>query len=134
KVQLNRILRNLAKVRLGPDSSRLSLGFLPLRMFSSRALMVILSPLESGDWPIFSRLRARGNEVLLICPDPIDFALPSFAQDLPGRLGVRAARVERRLELRKIAQLHIRVIDWQVDQPLSPLVHNTLRQARGLRG
>ena len=130
KVQLNRILRKLAEVSLGPSNADLSLEFLPLRMYSSRALIVILSPLTPGDWPIFPRLRAHGNQGLLICPDPFDFARESFAQDPASRLGVRAARVERRLQLRKIARLHFRVIDWQVDQPLSPLLRDAFSEAR----
>jgi hypothetical protein len=45
-------------------------------------------------------------------------------------LAIRAARVERRLKLRKIAHLHIRVVDWQVSQPLTPLVRTALRQTQ----
>lgn len=127
KVQLNRILRCLAKTRPGSTDSRLGLDYLPLGMFSSSALLVILSPLAPGDWRLFPRLRARGNQGLLICPDTIAFALPSFAQDPAAGLGVRAARAERRLELRRIAQLQVRVIDWQVDQPLSPLLGHVFR-------
>jgi uncharacterized protein (DUF58 family) len=134
KVQLNRILRTLAKVQLSSSTSDVSLDYLPLRIFSSRALILMLSPLTPSDWPVFPFLRARGNGVLLICPDPIDFALRSFAQDPPSRLAVRAARVERRLQLQKIARLHIRVIDWQVDRPLSPLVRSALCHTRGQRG
>ena len=134
KMQLNRILRTLAQARVCPAESQLGLGSLPLHMFSSRGLLVILSPLASDDWDIFPRLRAHGNQGLLICPDPFDFALKTFAQDRAGLLGLRAARVERRLELRKIAQLRIRVIDWRVAEPLSPLVYNAFRQSRGGRG
>jgi hypothetical protein len=99
-------------------------------MFSSRALLVIFSTLAPGDSRLFPRLKARGNQVLLICPDTIAFAMRSLAQDPAGRLAVRAARAERRLELRKVAQHHVRVIDWQVDQPLSPLLRDAFRQWR----
>ena len=134
KGQLNRILRSLAKAQPGSNTSDMSLDYLPLRMFSSRALILILSPLTSSDWPVFPFLRAHGNGVLLVCPDPIDFAQRSFAQDPPTRLAVRAARIERRLQLQKIARLHVRVVDWQVDQPLSPLVRRALGRTRGQRG
>ena len=100
-------------------------------MFSSRALLVILSPLAPDDWTLFLRLRARGNQGLLICPDAIAFALRGIEQNPARQLGIRAARVERRLELRKIAQLQVRVIDWQVDQALSPLVRDAFRPTRG---
>jgi uncharacterized protein (DUF58 family) len=133
KVQMNRILRTLAKVQLGLNAADLSLDHLSLRMFSSHALVVILSPLAPSDWSIFPFLRARGNQVLLICPDPIDFALRSFAQDPPSRFAVRITRLERRLQLQKIARLHVRVVDWQVNRPLSPLVRSALCHTRGQR-
>jgi uncharacterized protein (DUF58 family) len=131
KRQLNRILRTLAKARLSSNTSDVSLDYLPLRTFSSRALVMILSPLTPSDWPVFAFLRARGNGVLLICPDPIDFAMQSFPQDTPSRFAVRLARLERRLQLEKIARLHVRVVDWQVRRPLWPLVRNALCRTRG---
>jgi uncharacterized protein (DUF58 family) len=133
KVQLNRILRRLAQVRPGSTPSNFNLDYIPLRRFPSRSLVVIISPLTPGDWPIFPRLRAHGNQGLLICPDAIDFALRTIPEDMVSQLGLRAARVERRLELRKIAQLGIRVIDWQVEQPLSILVQDAFRPVRGQR-
>ncbi len=134
KVQRNRILRALARAKPDGDTSRLSLGFVPLRMFSTGALIVVLSPLVPDDASLFPRLHARGNQVLLICPDPIDFARRYVDQDSAGRLALRAARVERHLALRKIVRLYVRVVDWQVDRPLAPLIRNAFRPARGKRG
>ncbi|HEY3345291.1 MAG TPA: DUF58 domain-containing protein [Anaerolineaceae bacterium] len=134
KAQLNRILRSLAKVRPSVNSSALSLGFAPLRMFSSRALIVILSPLAPGDWPLFPRLRAHGNQGLLICPNAIDFGLRDGGTDQAEKLAIRAARLDRHIELRKISALRIRVIDWQVDRPLYPLVRSALYPSRGQMG
>jgi uncharacterized protein (DUF58 family) len=133
KRQLNRILNNLARVQIGSDSSHLSLDLLPLRFFSTRALLVVLSPLSTGDWSFFPRLRAHGNQGLLISPDPIHFARNTFRPDPATRLAIRAARVERRIELQKIARLHVRVVDWQVEQPLAPLVRSALGHVRGQR-
>jgi uncharacterized protein (DUF58 family) len=130
KVQLNRILHRLAEAQPRAKHGQLSLDNVPLRVFGSRALIVIISPLTSSDLPIFPRLRARGNQCLLISPDPISFMGSSSPQDPAGRLAVRLARIERRLDLRRIAQLGIRVIDWQVHQPLSPLVRDALGAAR----
>jgi uncharacterized protein (DUF58 family) len=134
KAQLNRILRSLARVRPSISSSALSLGFVPMRMFSSRALIVVLSPLAPGDWPLFPRMRSHGNQGLLICPDAISFGLPEGADDPAGQLAIRATRLDRRLELYKISSLRIRVIDWQVDRPLYPLVRSALYPSRGQRG
>ena len=81
----------------------------------------------------YQRLRAYGYQALLISPDPIDFAHPTLSQDITNRLAIRATRIERRLQLNGIAQLQIPVIDWQVDQPLFPLVRNALTRSRGQR-
>ena len=129
KVQLNRIMHSLARARPG-SNNQLSLDHVPLRVFGSRALIVIVSPLTSSDLPVFPRLRARGNQVLLISPDWISFRRSSSPPDPAGRLAVRIARIERRLELRSIAQLGVRIIDWQVHQPLPPLVRDALGAAR----
>ncbi len=130
KVQLNRILHSLAKARPGSKHGYLSLDQVHLRMFGSRALIVIVSPLTASDVQVFPRLRARGNQGLLISPDPITFRRSSSPRDPAGRLAMRLARIERRLMLRSIAQLGIRVIDWQVHQPLPPLVRDALGVAR----
>ena len=130
KLQLNRILRCLAKTSPGQDGSLDSFEHLPIRMFSSHALIVILSPLAPSDWPLFPRLRAYGYQGLLISPDPVDFARPAFNQDPASRLAIRAARLERRLELFKVAQLGIPVVDWPVRQALYPFVRGVLAQAR----
>jgi hypothetical protein len=109
------------------------LNFLPIRMFPNHALIIIISSLTSADWSFFQRLRAYGYQALLVSPDPIDFAYPILAQDITNRLAIRAVRLDRRLRLNDIAQLQIPVIDWQVSQPLFPLVRNALTRSRGQR-
>ena len=133
KVQMNRILRILATARPGSRQGQHSLDHVPLRLFESRALVVILSPLVTADLQVFPRLRARGHQALLISPDPISFSRSSFPRDTAGRLAARCARIERRLELRSIAQLGVRVIDWDVHQPLAPQVRDALGAARARR-
>jgi uncharacterized protein (DUF58 family) len=134
KTQFQRILSCLSKAKVEPeDGASAHLDFLPIRMFPSRALIIIVSPLTSVDRDLFLRLRAYGYQALLISPDPIDFASPILAQDIATRLAIRATRIERRVRLNDIAQLQIPVIDWQVNQPLFPLVRNALTRSRGQR-
>ena len=130
KLQLNRVLHTLAQITPESDDSLNSLQFLPIRMFSSHSLIVIISPLMADDWRFFRRLRAYGYQVLLISPDPLDYAQPILPTDLDSRLATRLTRLERQIEINHIAQLWIPVIDWQVSQPLAPLVRNALRQTR----
>jgi hypothetical protein len=92
---------------------------------------VIISPQTTYDSAIFPRFRAHGNQALFISPDPVDFTKKEFSRDAAGRLAVRVARLERRVELGEIVRHGIRVIDWKVQRPLSPLVRNALRRARG---
>jgi uncharacterized protein (DUF58 family) len=126
KVQLNRILRALSGAALKPDGSLDSLQYLPVQMFSSRSLILVISPLAPNDWRLFPRLRAYGYQVLLVSPDPFDFAQRLFTADPTTRLASSFARLERRLEIGKITHLWIPVIDWQVGQPLAPLVRSAL--------
>ena len=129
KIQLNRILRTLAQVNTEEDGSLSGLQFLPTHMFSSHSLIVILSPLAGDDWRLFPRLRAYGYQVLLISPDPIDYARQVIPTDPTTKLASRLTRLERQREICKITQLWIPVIDWQVNQPLSPLVRNALKHS-----
>jgi hypothetical protein len=124
----------LSKAKVGTGNRAFTtLDFIPIRMFPSHALIVIISPLTSSDVSLFQRLRAYGYQALLICPDSLDFAGQALAQDLTGQLAIRATRLEHRLQLINIAQLYIPVIDWQVRQPLFPLVRNALSRSRGQR-
>lgn len=134
KTQLHRIMSCLSKAEVETESRALaSLDFSPIRIFPSHALIIIISSITSADRPLFLRLRAYGYQALLISPDPIDFAYPTLVNDATNRLAVRAARLERRLRLNDIAQLQIPVIDWQIGQPLFPLVRNALTRSRGQR-
>ena len=134
KTQLHRILSCLAQIRIEPAEGVLAyFDFLPIRMFPNHALMIIMSPVTAGDRPFFQRLRAYGYQALLVSPDPIDFVHAALPQDTANQLAIRAARIERRFRLNSIAQLQVPVIDWQVSQPLFPLVRNALTRSRGKR-
>ena len=134
KTQLHRIMDCLSKTEVKTETpASAHLDFLPLRMFPNHALMIIISSLVDGDQSFFQRLRAYGYRALLISPDPVDFAYSTLSQHIDNRLAIRATYIERRLQLTGIAQLQIPVIDWQVHQPLFPLVRNALMRSRGRR-
>ncbi len=132
KTQLRRITSCLSKARIETEAHSLgSLDFIPIRVFPSHSLIIVISSLTATDKSLFRRLRAYGYQACLISPDPIDFAGPTLPQDTASQLAVRAARIERHLLLNEITRLHIKVIDWQVSQPLFPLVRNALSRSRG---
>ena len=126
KGQLHKILNTLTRVTTEAGSSLAGLHYLPVRMFSSRSIILIISPLAAGDWRLFPRLRAHGYQTILISPDPVDFARQSLPDDEPSRLAIRLTQVERRLEIQRISRLWVPVIDWKVKQPLPPLVRGAL--------
>ncbi len=132
KTQLRRITSCLSKAKIETETRSLgSLDFIPIRMFPSHSLIIVISSLTATDKSLFRRLRAYGYQACLVSPDPIDFASPSLSHDATNQLAIRAAQIERRLLLNDVAQLHIPVIDWQVSQPLFPLVRNALSRSRG---
>ena len=134
KRQLHRIMSCLSRARVDTENSSLGrLDLLPIRMFPPHALIVVISSLTSTDRSLFQRLRAYGYQSFLISPDPIDFAHPTLPQDPTDQMAIRAARLERRLLLNDIAHLRTQIVDWQVRQPLFPLVRKALTRSRGER-
>ena len=131
KVQMNRVLRALAKSSpaLESDGSLDDLQFVPVQMFPSHSLILVISPLAYNDWQLFPRLRAFGYQVLLVSPDPFDYVRTQLASDQPTQLASRLARLERQVELARVARLWVPVIDWPVNHPLSPLVRQALGRA-----
>jgi uncharacterized protein (DUF58 family) len=135
KTQLHKIMNCLSKANAEAENRALgSLDFLPIRMFPNHALIIVISPLTSNDRSLFQRLRAYGYQVILVSPNPIEFALPALrSTNVTDQLAIRATVIERCLRLNNISQLHIPVVDWQVSQPLFPLIRNALTRSRGQR-
>jgi len=130
KVQHQRIMKCLSRVKIGAESGAMGyLDSLPIRVFPSRALLILVSPLSSDDWMVFLRLRAAGYQVLLIVPDPIEFSYQTLPFDETTHLAVRAARIERQIKINKIKRLDIPVINWNVNQSLFPLLRHVLTRS-----
>lgn len=122
KRQLNRIERSLASAKLG---SKLPLGFLeyfPTRLFPSRSLLIVFSTVSVSDHETYARLRSYGYDILLISPDPIAWISQTIGSTPINQLAVRAARVERIVQLKRLMKLGIHVIDWQVNASLEAVV------------
>jgi len=133
RVQLQRILSCLAGVRVAADRWAHDPGHSFARLFPARSILVVLTPLVVDGASFLLRLKAHGRQVLLVSPDPVEFGAGAEPPDPISRLALRAARVERQLALRAIAQRRITVIDWRVDRPLHPLIRGALRPLRGGR-
>jgi uncharacterized protein (DUF58 family) len=131
KHQLNRILKCLSRVKSSSSGKVIGLHYLPLEMFSNRALLVVLSPLSRSDSLFFPRLRAARYQAMLISPDPYDFIYPTLSKDPYSQRAFFLTCQERRIQLQSISRLNIRVIDWQVGQPLYSLIRSSLGHIRG---
>jgi len=112
KHQLEHILNKLAAAEPGENASLNILKYLPVKLFPSHALIIIISPLGASDLPAISRLLANGYQVLVVSPDPIKFTSANSHQPL----AVRAAIVERVALLWRIRKMGVHVIDWPFQQ------------------
>jgi hypothetical protein len=72
-----------------------------------------------------AHLVSLGYGVLVISPDPLAFEAPDATEaDLAWRL----ARSERAFSLRRLERAGVHVLNWDVRQPLAPLLQAALRR------
>jgi uncharacterized protein (DUF58 family) len=118
KVQRERILRALARTQPGDSPAFEELANIPTRLFPARTQLILISPLVPGDRDMLARLRARGYQLLVICPDPIAFERLALGNARAADLGARAAHLQRGELLADLLRAGIAVVDWDVAQPL----------------
>jgi len=123
KRQLNLIERNLARATQGSNLPFSYLEYFPVRLFPSRSVIIMLSTVDSRDLETYARLRSFGYDVLLISPDPVEYAARTLPLTDINTLAVRAARVERIVRLKQLVKMGIQVINWQVNQPLETIIN-----------
>jgi len=127
KVQQESILRALARAETGTSEVFDSLDYIPTRFFPARSQLVLISPLWEDDLPALVRLRARGYQLLVISPDPIEFEMGLLGPQQPTvGLAARAARLERTLLLRRLNQAGVQIVDWKMDRPFDQTVFASL--------
>jgi uncharacterized protein (DUF58 family) len=127
KKQLNLVLRNLARVTQGSNLPFGYLEYFPARLFPSRSVIVMFSPVDSRDLETYARLRSVGYDILLISPDPVDYAARTLPLTEINTLAIRAARVERIIKLKRLMKMGVQVIDWQVNQSLETTINKVAR-------
>lgn len=142
KVQKKRIMRALAQAEPGDNYALESLVYLPTRLFSARSQIILISPLGSDDLPPLLRLRALGYELMVVCPDPLEFGTRVRAEQLHASTRrrkkiddisqspsvMRLAQIERTLLFGNLRRAGIQIVDWKVDQPLSTALHSVISQ------
>lgn len=131
KVQQRRILRALARAGAGHNFALESLAHIPTRFFPAGSQIILISPLAPEDPPLVAHLATLGYGVLVISPNPLIFENMTRSEaPLPNDLAWRLATTERRFHFQRMQRAGVRVIDWDVSQPLAPHLHLALRQNR----
>ncbi len=128
KVQLQRLQRSLARVKPGAYLPLNYLEYFPTRLFPSRSMIVVFSPVFPRDLEVYARLRAYGYDVLLISPDPVSYSARLLPVTDRSKFALRAARVERVTLLKRLLKMGVSVVDWQVEQPLDTLLNSSIRR------
>jgi uncharacterized protein (DUF58 family) len=127
KTQRERILHALANAGSGRNYAMEKLSNLPTRLFPAKSQIVMVSPITPEDYTTLTQMRAHGYEILLVSPNPVTFDAAGWANP-DEDLGLRFAQVERDLMLRRLQRAAIRVVDWNVDEPLDTIIHDALIQ------
>ena len=126
KVQRERILQALARAQPGGSPVFEGLEHIPARFFPAHSQVVLVSPLDAGDYDILVQLRAHGYQVMVISPDPVSFEL-SYLKDNPSvELAGRVVRMERDLLLNKLQGAGVQVLDWNVAHPFDKVMKRRL--------
>jgi hypothetical protein len=87
----------------------------------------MISAVDTRDFETHARLRAFGYEVLLMSPDPVDYIARRLPQNEMNALAIRAARIERAIQLKRLLKLGIEVINWQISNPLDAIIQASAR-------
>lgn len=117
KIQRERILRAL--VRASPGASQVfdKLEKLPTRIFPAHSQLILVSTLHHDDLPVLIRLRARGYQVMVVSPDPVAFEVQILGSRPAAELGIRLARLEREVLIKRLQRAGVQVLSWDVSQP-----------------
>jgi len=103
------------------------LEHIPTQIFPPQSQIVLISPLISADTRVLLQLRAIGYSVLVISPNPIAYEHSKIRNTKEVELAVKILNIERKLQLNKLVQGGIRVVDWDVAIPFDQVVGSLSR-------
>lgn len=123
KIQHERILKALAGAEVGDSLVFEKFDYLPTRFLPIHSQIILISPLHPSDTHSLIALRARGYQLLVVCPDPIKYQIFVYGKKLEKQPVSRVAILERKLMLSQLQRAGIRVVSWDTrenfDQVLS---------------
>jgi uncharacterized repeat protein (TIGR01451 family) len=125
KLQREKILHSLARADLG-ESEIFSGLIIPKRLFPVYSQMVLVSPLESGDYEGLVRFKSAGYQLIVISPDPVSFEMSFLPISNAVKLAARIVRIEREILLHRLQRAGIQVVNWNTAQPFENVVQAAL--------
>lgn len=132
KKQFEKILRALASAKVEESQLFRRLDHLPTRLFPSRSLLIMISPLLTEDLKSLLALRAKGYQLIVISPDPIAFEVGLIQEESNLETAKRLASLERRHLLNKLARGGVQICEWDVQQSLPDVIQRAFgRPSRG---
>ena len=126
KKHLFQIYRYLAQASAKKSIPLEYLNYFSYRLFPRGSIIFMISPFGYRDLPTYSRLAAEGHQVILISPNPIDYAAQKMPVNQINSLAYRASRLERYVQLSQLLSMGIRVVDWPIDRALNDVIREIL--------
>ncbi|MBU2510951.1 DUF58 domain-containing protein [bacterium] len=115
--QRERLLRALTLKTGSRSSCDSNLIDLPDNFLTSESLLIMVSPMLGNDPWMLQALKGRQHQVVVVCPDEVDFESRKGRESRASDLALRYARMERQMMTRELNDNSIPVLDWQVDMP-----------------
>lgn len=132
RAQFERLLDALLGAKVIFTYVAKDLTLVPPRILPPQALVIALSPLLD---PRFVRavedLAARGFDVVLLSPCPIDVTRASLTASAVDDLACRLWALERQAQLAQLRRPGLVVLEWRPDQPLELGLAPLASQQRG---
>lgn len=113
-----RLLRQLARARLGHSEVFAELRNIPTRLLAPGSQVVVVSPLLPGDEEDLGALVARGYRVLALVPDVTTMEREHLGTGPEVELAARILSLERWALVQRLYGARVRALLWDVRFPL----------------
>jgi uncharacterized protein (DUF58 family) len=119
KKQFYRIVDHLLRTRAGVQRSTLGIKMAMKRYFPMNSMVIVVTPLgEEGIINTIRELVARGHQVVVVSPSPLDVEARGMETSEEVDSALRLARILRDDSIRDLRR-YCQVIDWDAVSPLS---------------
>lgn len=125
KLQREKILQSLARADLG-ESEVFSGLIIPRKLFPAFSQMVVVSPLESGDFEGLVKFKSAGYQLIVVTPDPVTYEVSHLTRTPAVELASRMVRIEREILLHRLQRAGVQVVNWDVSQPFENVAQAAL--------